>query len=29
MGFKKVAHFADIGNKFGKWLDVGYWERVF
>jgi len=28
MGFKKVAHFADIGNKFGKWLDVGYWERV-
>lgn len=25
-GFKKVAHFEDIGFKFGKWIDVGYWE---
>lgn len=25
-GFKKVAHFEDIGFKFGKRIDVGYWE---
>jgi len=27
-GFKKVAHFAEIGYKFGKWIDVGYWELI-
>lgn len=25
-GFRKVAHFEEIGYKFGKWIDVGYWE---
>jgi L-amino acid N-acyltransferase YncA len=25
-GFKKVAQFEEIGFKFGKWIDVGYWE---
>lgn len=25
-GFRKVAHFTEVGNKFGKWLDVGFWE---
>lgn len=25
-GFKKVAHFSEVGHKFGKWIDVGYWE---
>lgn len=25
-GFKKVAHFKEIGNKFNKWVDVGYWQ---
>ncbi|WP_339722629.1 N-acetyltransferase family protein [uncultured Paraglaciecola sp.] len=25
---KKVAHFAEVGNKFGKWVDVGYWQLV-
>ncbi|HCE45566.1 MAG TPA: phosphinothricin acetyltransferase [Lentisphaeria bacterium] len=28
-GFKKVAHFKEVGLKFGKWIDVGYWELVF
>ena len=28
MGFTQVAHFADVGHKFGKWIDVGYWELV-
>ena len=27
-GFRKVAHFEEIGFKFGKWLDVGYWELI-
>jgi phosphinothricin acetyltransferase len=26
MGFKKVAHFEEIGMKFDRWIDVGYWE---
>ena len=26
MGFKKVAHFAEVGMKFGRWIDVAYWE---
>lgn len=27
MGFKKVAHFTQTGFKFGRWLDVVYYER--
>lgn len=27
-GFEKVAHFKEVGRKFDKWIDVGYWERV-
>lgn len=26
--FKKCAHFKEVGYKFGKWIDVGYWERI-
>jgi len=26
LGFKKVAHFEEVGRKFGQWLDVGYWS---
>jgi phosphinothricin acetyltransferase len=26
MGFRKVAHFPDVGHKFGRWIDVGYWQ---
>jgi L-amino acid N-acyltransferase YncA len=25
-GMKQVAHFPEVGLKFGKWLDVGYWQ---
>jgi L-amino acid N-acyltransferase YncA len=28
-GFKKVAHFEAVGFKFSRWIDVGYWQRVF
>lgn len=27
-GFRKVAHFTEVGRKFGQWIDVGYWQRV-
>ena len=26
LGFRKVAHFEQVGWKFQKWVDVGYWE---
>jgi L-amino acid N-acyltransferase YncA len=26
MGFTKVAHFKEVGYKFGRWLDVGFWQ---
>jgi phosphinothricin acetyltransferase len=29
LGFEKVAHFKEVGCKFGKWIDVGYWELIF
>ena len=25
-GFKHVATFSEVGFKFGRWLDIGYWE---
>jgi L-amino acid N-acyltransferase YncA len=25
-GFKKAAHFTEVGYKHNKWIDVGYWE---
>ena len=28
LGFKKVAHFAEVGYKFDMWIDVGYWELI-
>lgn len=27
-GFKKVAHYKEIGFKFQQWLDVGYWQLI-
>jgi phosphinothricin acetyltransferase len=26
LGFEKVAHFREVGRKFGQWIDVGYWQ---
>jgi phosphinothricin acetyltransferase len=26
LGFHKVAHFSEVGVKFDRWLDVGFWE---
>ena len=27
-GFEKIAHFKEVGFKFKKWIDVGYWELL-
>lgn len=29
LGFEKVAHFKDVGWKFDRWIDVGYWQLIF
>jgi L-amino acid N-acyltransferase YncA len=26
LGFLKVAHFREVGYKFDRWIDVGYWQ---
>ena len=28
MGMHKVAHFEQVGRKFDRWVDVGYWQRT-
>lgn len=28
LGFSKIGHFREVGRKFGRWVDVGYWERI-
>lgn len=27
-GFTKIAHFTEVGRKFDRWVDVGYWQKV-
>jgi L-amino acid N-acyltransferase YncA len=27
LGFQKVAHFNEVGFKFGTWIDVAYWQK--
>lgn len=28
LGFAKVAEFREVGFKFGRWIDVAYWELM-
>ncbi len=28
LGFTKVAEFRQVGCKFGRWIDVAYWELL-
>lgn len=28
LGFEKIAQFREVGYKFNKWIDVGYWELI-
>jgi phosphinothricin acetyltransferase len=27
-GLSKVAHLKEVGFKFDRWIDVGYWQRI-
>jgi L-amino acid N-acyltransferase YncA len=27
-GFRKVAHFPQVGRKFDRWVDVGFWQAM-
>ncbi len=27
-GFEKIARFKEVGRKFDRWIDVGYWELI-
>lgn len=27
LGFRKVGQFDEVGFKFSRWVDVGYWQR--
>jgi phosphinothricin acetyltransferase len=27
-GFAKVAHLSEVGFKFDRWIDVGYWQLM-
>jgi L-amino acid N-acyltransferase YncA len=29
LGFIKVAHFPEVGYKFDRWIDVGFWQKTF
>jgi L-amino acid N-acyltransferase YncA len=28
LGFRQVAHLREVGFKFGRWLDIGYWQKT-
>ena len=28
LGMRQVAHFPEVGFKFGRWVDVGYWQKT-
>ena len=28
LGFRKAGHFAEVGYKFDRWIDVGYWQLM-
>jgi phosphinothricin acetyltransferase len=28
LGFKTIGHFVEVGRKFARWVDVGYWQLI-
>jgi phosphinothricin acetyltransferase len=28
LGFQQIALFREVGRKFDRWIDVGYWQRI-
>jgi phosphinothricin acetyltransferase len=29
LGFRKAGGLSEVGWKFGKWVDIGYWQLIF
>ena len=29
LGFERAGTLKEVGNKFGRWIDVGYWQLIF
>jgi len=29
LGFRKIGQFVEVGYKFDRWIDVGYWQLIF
>jgi len=29
LGYQRTGTFREVGFKFGRWIDVGYWQRFF
>ncbi|HUX74439.1 MAG TPA: GNAT family N-acetyltransferase [Steroidobacteraceae bacterium] len=27
-GFQPIGRFSQVGFKFGRWIDVGYWQKI-
>jgi phosphinothricin acetyltransferase len=28
LGYRKAAHYKEVGYKFEQWVDVGYWQLI-
>lgn len=28
LGFEKVGHFPQVGYKYDRWIDIGYWRKA-
>ncbi len=28
LGFTKVSHYKEVGQKFNRWIDVGSWQKI-
>ncbi|MEO6689130.1 MAG: GNAT family N-acetyltransferase, partial [Dokdonella sp.] len=28
LGFRKIGQFHEVGRKFERWVDVGYWQLL-
>lgn len=28
LGYRKIGQFSEVGRKFDRWIDIGYWELM-